>query len=804
MTDTHGSTPPRPFFSLRWKALIALSLVLVVVNASLALLANARSVGQFDLQQSQVRDQQGRQLRALLEQRGREMTRLASLVPLFGPSGAPNLDAQLEQALDVNAVLLDLEWDIRSVHWITPAGAAAITWPEDAQEIPAEFLARITRVPERTASFLSCRPGCIQYQATPLLWQGVFAGTLVLGRSLADVLLAFNALTGAEIAIDLTNGTARRLDPGGGDYLAFAAISYPAQSLPVLRAAGPSLLRLASDDAAEPVLIEHDGGWFEIFRIDALAPGVDAYVINGVTEQRRAIRDATRDSLLLGMLGLLVSETLLLMIMKPPLYRLRDLARALPLLAEKRYADLNERLAGFGTSALPRDEITLMVETVRRLTERMKRLQQDHEQAQERLVWLADHDPLTRLTNRRRFNEDFERIVDQAVRYGHQGALLFLDLDEFKDVNDLSGHQVGDALLQRVAEQLRGMTQSSDLLARLGGDEFALVLPEAAAQDAVTCAECLQEAIRFVTVREQGRQHRISASIGIVIFPDQGRDIPQLLANADLAMYQAKDRGRGRWHLFTDQDSGREQLDARILWREQIAEALTHDRFELHVQPIIEIATGETCHMEALLRMRDHRGDMIFPDRFIPVAEKTGQIQAIDHWVLAQALRLLAERPGLRLAINLSANAMDDPVILSTLEHLLERDQLAPSRIAFEITETAAINCLGSARRLMQRIQALGCRFALDDFGSGYASYAYLRQLPVDDIKIDGSFIRDLERSREDRIFVKAITDMAHGMGKRVIAEFVESAEVLSILEDLGVDYAQGYYFARPSPLPDR
>ena len=489
--------------------------------------------------------------------------------------------------------------------------------------------------------------------------------------------------------------------------------------------------------------------------------------------------------------------------LKQPLSRLRRIASALPLLAENRYRDLRERLPQTRSTQVVSDEMDLMVGTVGRLTDRMESLQRDREQAEARLVWLADHDPLTQLFNRRRFHADFDRVMDQAVRFSHQGAVLFFDLDQFKDVNDISGHQVGDALLQRVAEQLQALTRPCDILARLGGDEFAWLLPESTEAQAIKVAERAQQVIRSVVMHARSRRHQVSASIGIVVFPDQGRESHQVMANADLAMYQAKEQGRGRWHVFSTGDQSRERADARVLWGQHIAEALAQDRFELRFQPIVEVATGQVAHYEALLRMRDAEGGMVYPDRFVPVAEKTGQIQAIDHWVLSHALGIMSSRPGLHLAVNLSANAMDDHLLLPDIEQLLKRFAVDPVRLAFEITETAAINSTLRATRLMRGIQRLGCRFALDDFGSGYASYAYLRQLPVDDVKVDGAFIRNLSRSREDRIFVKAITDIAHGMGKRVIAEFVEDGDILRVLEELGVDFAQGYHFGRPMTLSE-
>ncbi len=237
-----------------------------------------------------------------------------------------------------------------------------------------------------------------------------------------------------------------------------------------------------------------------------------------------------------------------------------------------------------------------------------------------------------------------------------------------------------------------------------------------------------------------------------------------------------------------------------MLWAGRINAALKDDRFELHLQPILNIATGHVRRAEALLRMRDPNGQLILPDSFIPIAEETGQIEAIDHWVLAHAIELMQHHPELSLSVNLSANALQDPSLRPDVERLLSVHGVQASKLTLEITETVAIGSLRSATRLMHDIRAIGCRFALDDFGSGFASYAYLRELPVDDVKIDGAFIRNIANSKEDQIFVRAVTKMAHGMGKTVIAEFVENAEIIRVLADIGVDFAQGYHIGRPSP----
>jgi len=315
-------------------------------------------------------------------------------------------------------------------------------------------------------------------------------------------------------------------------------------------------------------------------------------------------------------------------------------------------------------------------------------------------------------------------------------------------------------------------------------------------------AERLQEAVRAIVLHSHGRRHQVSASIGIALFPLHGEQPQQVLANADLAMYQAKAKGRGVWHLFSGNEQAREQVDSRVLWKQKIADALAENRFELHGQPILHIPTQRVTRMEVLLRMRETDGTLVYPDRFIPIAEHTGQIRAIDHWVLARAIALMHEQPELCLSVNLSAGALEDPSLLPDIEAQLRDQNIVAARVTFEITETVAINNLQDAIRLMHSIRQLGCRFALDDFGSGFASYAYLRQLPIDDVKIDGTFIRELAANREDQIFVKSITDIAHGMGKRVVAEFVENEEILRILGEIGVDYAQGYHIGRPAPLP--
>lgn len=428
----------------------------------------------------------------------------------------------------------------------------------------------------------------------------------------------------------------------------------------------------------------------------------------------------------------------------------------------------------------------------------------DEKAADERILYLAEHDSLTGLYNRRRFQEELEHHISYARRYGHQGALLFIDLDQFKYINDSFGHQQGDDLLVQVANRLNSTLRDTDLIGRLGGDEFGVLLPKADEREAGRVAAALLGSLseRDVEIRDGDYAH-ISASIGIVLFPAHGIGADELLARADTAMYAAKDKGRNQYHIFSEEDGNVARMYAKIHWEERIRAALQQDNFVLHYQPVVNLADGTISHHEALLRMRAEDGSLIAPGAFLEVAERFGLIHDIDHWVLKTAIRVQGEslRRGqpIRIGINLSGRHFGRTGVLDLVRSALREHQADPAGIVFEVTETAAVENLAEARTFIEALRGLGCQFALDDFGIGFSSLYYLKNLPVDYVKIDGSFVRNLATDRADTIFVKSITDLAHGLGITTIAECIEQAGVLEILRDLGVDLGQGYYLGRPS-----
>ena len=419
----------------------------------------------------------------------------------------------------------------------------------------------------------------------------------------------------------------------------------------------------------------------------------------------------------------------------------------------------------------------------------------------------AAHDPLTGLVNRQELERRLERALTSAQEQGIRHMLGYLDLDHFQRVNESCGHDVGDAMLKQVADLLLGKLRARDTLARIGGDAFSLLLENCPEHKARHIAESMIGAIRQVTFCLDGRPRALGASIGLVPVTAEQQDLRQLLNQADLACSTAKRRGENQVHI---QVSSADAVDGEPSQNPHLArlkDALNKNSFELYAQPIVALSghAEQPLHYELLLRLLDRRNQVIAPEAFIPTAERYGLITAIDRWVIHTALRdagaVLGGLPKPGIVINLSGTSLNDPSLLNFVRDQLTRSSVPANRICFEITETAAINSLMQAAELIKAIKAMGCRFALDDFGSGLSSFAYLKHLPVDYLKIDGSFVRNMVQDTVDQAIVAAMNRIGHLMGIQTIAECVETAAIVEMLKGLGVDYAQGYTIGRPRPL---
>ncbi|MFT3863180.1 MAG: EAL domain-containing protein [Solirubrobacterales bacterium] len=424
------------------------------------------------------------------------------------------------------------------------------------------------------------------------------------------------------------------------------------------------------------------------------------------------------------------------------------------------------------------------------------------EKTETELRYLADHDPLTALLNRRAFRGRLDTYVNFAARYGGRGAVMVIDVDGLKDVNDRLGHQQGDNLIRRVAAMLRDRVRATDIVARLSGDEFAVLMPQSDVEGALQLGEDLRIEVAdgFATDPELAGA---TISVGITMFgaeSDGGAEA--VLAAADEAMYRAKAEGRDRVSMF-EAPLEATGIDARRLTTSaKIRNAITQNRLSLATQPIQSLADGAVERFELLLRMRGETGELLPASAFIGVAERSGMIQELDRWVVGQALELLGERERvglpISLHINLSGASLTDISVLEYIERRLDEGGADPARCTFEITQTTRVEDLETAAGFADRLTEFGCEVAIDDYGAGFGPFEYLKSFPFDVIKIDGTFVRDIARNDADQLTVKAIVDIARGLGKRTIAEFVEDAETETMLRAYGVDMAQGYHLGPP------
>ncbi len=947
-----GSLPllpnQRPFFSLKWKALLFTSLVLVAVTMAISLRGYINLNAQFDRYRRADHARYERDIQALVEQSLNRLRELGSMMPslpkLQQGLASGNL-TDIQAAFEPQWPVLQLDLGINVVAFYTTTGELlatweAMNWNQGLNPQILDWVRQVNRT-ELPVTALNCDPAdCIQYAVVPVLAEGRSVGALLIGNSLADVVRSFRRLSGTDIGLLVGN-----IEPTGGNpgrwlpswNAQVLALTNAEQNFPVLQSLEA---RHPPDIAADAVRTTLNGRSYEVrvLPLPGLVGSSPAYlaIIADITDRLQEIRQATKEIVIGGVTGWLLSELLLLFILWMPMSRLRQTAANLPLLAQRQFQRVRTAIVEQSRRHVLDDETDILNTTTVTLADRLEELEdqvaertkalarrmnelarerdfiaslldlaqvmivtQDrrgriimvnayaqtvtgyrepelagrdfftalfaegaadpqrireelaadkhshlrHESlitckngdirnitwfhsrlaadapedpevlsvglditerlgVESRLAWLSDHDTLTGLLNRRRFQEELELIVTAARRHNKTGALLFIDLDHFKYINDTSGHHTGDALLKAVGKVLSNNIEAADVVARLDGDEFAILVRDTDPEGAVQAAADIEQALHNLSFMAGNQALQISASIGIVLFPLHADTVGDLIASADLAMFQAKEEGRGHCHLFSKDDATRERLRNRVYWRDKVSKALAEDRFLLHFQPIMEIRNRRVSHYEVLLRMRDDDGGIIGPAHFVDAAERGGMINALDRMVVSKAVRFLAElnRYGhnVAFAINLSGYAFNDPQLLPHLQQELQSHRVDTSKIIFEITETAAVSDFAVANSLMLAIKELGCRFALDDFGIGFSSFYYLKHLPVDYLKIDGSFIRQLADSLDDQTIVQAMSQVAVQFGKKTIAEFVETEAVLAKLHEYSIDYAQGYLISKP------
>ena len=421
-----------------------------------------------------------------------------------------------------------------------------------------------------------------------------------------------------------------------------------------------------------------------------------------------------------------------------------------------------------------------------------------------RLQYLVAHDELTGLSNRSGLEKALDFAILRCNNFKQHGSLLHKNNYQFKVVNDIEGHEVGDCLLVEIATLIRSGLNADTFISRIGSNHFQVLLSKTSQKEALDVAESLRLRIDEFDFKVGDSVYNVSASVGVAILAplEKIRRPSELMSKADHACYTAKTLGRNRVNLFEIENEKLGSLRDDAKWVPQIRQALKEDAFKLVFQPVVNIIDGHISHYETLLRMVNAKGELLSPAKFIPVAERMGLIHHIDLWVVTHAIDYIAslgkDREDVCFTINLSSHALQGDSLLPVLKQKLESSWISPARLTFEITETAAVSNFEKTRQMVSRIRAMGCRFALDDFGAGFSSFNYLKNFPVDYLKIDGQFINNLALDTADQVLVKSMIDIAHSLGKKAIAEYVSNPEILRILKEFGVDFVQGFLLGKP------
>jgi len=441
---------------------------------------------------------------------------------------------------------------------------------------------------------------------------------------------------------------------------------------------------------------------------------------------------------------------------------------------------------------------------------------------EDELKWQATHDQLTGLPNRAYFEDQLVHEVKRLNRSHEQSVLLYIDLDRFKYLNDTAGHAAGDQLLVEIGKEISLRLRKADTLARIGGDEFAAILRNIKQDEIESFADDFRAIVENYTFLYKGKDYHVTSSIGITLLNKETSSHGEALANADIACYISKSQGRNSIHMYDADNDAKSTMDMDLGWSSRLRNALATNAFELHFQPIVPIEhietdtlsegdgevwqqyrqkTGFTHTYEALIRMRDSQNKIIPPDSFLPTAERFNLMPEIDRWVIKNGIQKLADLSGYKdlvLSINLSGQTLQDRELIDYIREHISRANIRPEQLCFEITETSAIANFDDASRLINELKRIGCKFSLDDFGSGFCSFSHLKFLTVDTIKIDGIFVQGMLHDNIDQAIIQSIVQIAHSTGKQTIAEYVENSDILQMLKETGVDAVQGYYVSRP------
>jgi diguanylate cyclase (GGDEF)-like protein len=801
------------FLSLRWKMTAMLSALLFAIAAVFVSITYWHLHEQFRQEQLARHARYQQAFDAQVKQSAKRMWLFSDMLIVAAESGASIADY-----LSTNWDLLQLDWGLYNARLYDASGNPLGNWGDIDKADASEWVAKVATSNEPMSS-MGCDKACRNYATLPIVLPNNDVNVLVLGASVADVVISMQEIGNIDVALLVPtamisghDGAAATNNDDYGDSAMLphwsrhvAAITNGSQMLPLLEEA--SKLRDLDAQLRNYSEIKHDKLYFTLHAY-ALPTGntqATLLVIEDVSAEKNRISTFLWQASVTLVVALAVLALTLTAMMMAPLKQVQNLSGMLPLLAQKAYVVVRENLR-LDRNTRRHDELDILNDATIELSFELENLEHQVAEREHALQQMALYDTLTGLANRGHLEQQLEMLFAGNRRNNKPFALLSLDLDHFKRINDSIGHPMGDRLLIEVANRLREAAGDGNTIARLGGDEFTVVVPEVGDSNALLAiAHHLLARLREPFVIE-GAEVLTSTSIGIAVAPENGDSPQELIRNADIAMYKAKDSGRNSVHFFTQRMN--EEVQEQIQLEAELRIALKRRDFVLFYQPLIDLASGRVVSAEALVRWIHPQKGLIPPVRFIPLLEDTGMITVLGDQVLDMATRQLREWAlagidDIPVAINLSVRQLHDDQLLEKLQDALTRNQLRPSQLRLEITESLLMENTDRTIDLLNAIKDLGVPTAIDDFGTGYSSLSYLKRLPVDVIKIDRAFVKDIPNDKNDVEICGAVIAMAQKLELRVVAEGVETQEQADFLRLSHCDIAQGFLYSKPIPAAE-
>ena len=786
------------YLSLKWKAVSLILIILLALSGFLIVVNNGHLKKLADQQQQQALQKLQNQLSGSLLQSYRHNLQLIDLLPSMSNGAESTRPATpLAHTLERNWVSLQLNWGTERITLYNPDGD--VLWQSESP-IPSQPL-KLGNAPKWT---INCEISCRQIIASPIIDTDGNSYYIQLEVSTADLLLDFNKTSGTEIGM---------LAPlSQSDTIQLYNLSTWNRSIKLMTNQEFSLdiiSQLETQTDFESSLknsqrVHSNAKTYEI-TVTPAGPDSDIHfiILMDITDGYSIIENAQKALVTTALSGIFIFCTLILVVMWRPMSRLKNQSRIMPLMITENFAEALQQLNNNRSNHWLKDEIDVLNDTEEEVCKQLSEMRIDIDKKARKLHNMAMYDSLTKLSNRRAFMQFIQEAFERENLNGDPFSLLFIDLDNFKRINDSLGHNAGDELLTIVAQRLKSCIRSTDVIARLGGDEFCIILEAMAHRDDYSVvAEHILQTLRH-PIALHHNEVIVSASIGIVSAPEDGKNSQELLQNADIAMYEAKALGRNKYLHFNKHMT--EHVATRFSTESELRNALKRDEFVLYYQPQINLISGNIYGFEALIRWQHPEKGLLFPDKFIDILEETGLIVDVGNWVANESCRQIREwlnkgLPTTRVAINLSPRQLQEEDLAEHLHQSLNRYRLDTSFIELEVTESMIMEDMEFTQKHLSKLRNMGFSIAIDDFGTGHSSLSYLRSLPLDILKIDRSFVQDLNISNDDQEIVSAIIAMAHKLKLKVIAEGVETEQHRDWLLQNHCDYSQGYLYSPPLP----